>query len=227
LTSVARAAGEVGVEIVTGDTKVVPRGAVDRLFITTSGLGERLAWPLPGPQALAAGDALIVSGPVGRHGFAVLAAREELGIEPPPMSDCGSLWPAVAALADAGVPVRALRDATRGGVAAVWHEWAETSGLTLAIEEASVPVTPAVRGMSELLGIDPLHVANEGTMVLAAPTDAVATVLAVLRGVPIAAGAAVVGRVEPRGFSPVTVRGALGRARPLDEPLGAPLPRIC
>lgn len=227
LDSIARAAEEVGVRIVTGDTKVVPRGAVDRLFITTTGLGERLAWPLEGPGALAAGDAVIVTGPVGRHGFAVLAARENLGIDPPPASDCGSLWPAIEALAAAGVHVRAMRDATRGGVAAVWHEWAEASGQTLAIQESAVTVTPSVRGLSELLGIDPLHVANEGTMVLAVPADAVEPVMAVLRGVPITAKATVVGRVERRGFSPVTVRGPLGRARPLDEPLGAPLPRIC
>lgn len=227
LDSVARAAREVGVEVVTGDTKVVPRGAVDRLFITTSGLGEQLDWPLGGPQTLSAGDALIISGPVGRHGFAVLAARENLGIDPPPTSDCGSLWPAVAALAAAGVLVRALRDATRGGVAAVFQEWAEASGLTLAIEGAAVPVSPEVRGLSELLGIDPLHVANEGTLVAAVPAASIEATLAVLRAVPITASAVVVGRVESRGFSPVTVRGALGRARPLDEPLGAPLPRIC
>lgn len=227
LSSVSRAAMEVGVQVVTGDTKVVPRGAVDRLFITTSGLGEQLGWPLAGPTKLAVGDALIVTGPVGRHGFAVLSARGGLGIDPLPTSDCGSLWPAVEALAFSHADVRALRDATRGGVAAVLQEWAETSGLTMAIDETALPVTAEIRGLSELLGIDPIHVANEGTMVAAVPAMAVESVLAILRSVRITEKAVAVGRVEPRGFSPVTVRGALGRPRPLDEPLGAPLPRIC
>ena len=227
LASIARATREVGVEVVTGDTKVVPRGAVDRLFITTAGLGEQLGWSLGGPRTMAAGDALIVSGPVGRHGFAVLAARENLGIDPLPTSDCGSLWPAVEALAAAGASVRCLRDATRGGVAAVLQEWAEASGLTMALDGSAIPVTAEVRGLSELLGIDPLHVANEGTMVAAVPATSIEVVLAVLRNVPITRGAVIAGRVEPRGFTPVTIRGALGRPRPLDEPLGAPLPRIC
>ncbi|HND56401.1 MAG TPA: hydrogenase expression/formation protein HypE, partial [Pirellulaceae bacterium] len=135
LDSVRAAAEEAEVEIVTGDTKVVPRGAADRLFVNTSGLGELQVGAPSGPATLEPGDKLIVSGPIARHGVAVLAAREQLLIEPMPTSDCGLLWPAVRELLAAHVPVRALRDATRGGVAAVLHEWSRASGNTLAVDE--------------------------------------------------------------------------------------------
>lgn len=227
LASVGKAAAEVGVEVVTGDTKVVPRGAADRLFVTTTGLGERLAPSPIGPERLSIGDVLLVTGPIGRHGMAVLAARESLGIEPSPVSDCASLWPAVQAMWEQGVVPRAMRDATRGGVAAVLHEWAEACGHTLCLDESAIPITPDVRGLSELLGIDPLHVANEGTMLVAVASDQVDHALRVLRSIDVSRNAAVVGRVEPRVVTPVTVRRALGRPQPLDEPLGAPLPRIC
>jgi hydrogenase expression/formation protein HypE len=168
---IALAARRSGVTVVAGDTKVVPRGAADQIFITTAGVG-RLVQPAPlGPTAIATGDALLISGPIGRHGVAVLAAREALALEPPPESDCAPLTPLAAALRTAGVPVRAMRDATRGGVTAVLHEWAHACGLTLAIDEAAVPVSAEVRGACELLGLDPLHVANEGTMVVAVPGE--------------------------------------------------------
>lgn len=227
LGSVRRAADEVGVQVVTGDTKVVPRGAADQLFITTTGLGERLTPAPEGPRQLTVGDLLVVTGSIGRHGMAVLAAREGLGIEPMPTSDCGALWPAVESLWSAGVTPRAMRDATRGGVAAVLHEWAESCGLTLTLDGPAVPVSPEVRGMSELLGIDPLHVANEGTMVVGIPPERLDAALAALRKISISRDAVVIGKVEARGLSPVTIRRSLGRPQPLDEPLGAPLPRIC
>ncbi|MFO0868953.1 MAG: hydrogenase expression/formation protein HypE [Pirellulales bacterium] len=227
LASVRHAADEAGVAVVTGDTKVVPRGAADRLFVTTAGLGERLTPALEGPAQLAVGDCLLVTGPVGRHGMAILAARERLGIEPSPVSDCSSLWPAVAALWQAGVPVRALRDATRGGLAAVLQEWAEASGHTLLLDGDAVPLTPEVRGLSELLGIDPVHVACEGTMVVAVAAEHLDEALRVLRTVPVASETCRVGQVVPRGAAPVTIRRPPGRPQPLDEPLGAPLPRIC
>jgi hydrogenase expression/formation protein HypE len=227
LESVRQAADEVGVEVVTGDTKVVPRGAADQLFVTTTGLGEKLTPPLVGPSHLSVGDVLLVTGPIGRHGMAVLAAREPLGIEPSPRSDCASLWPAVESLWARRVTPRALRDATRGGVAAVLHEWAEACGHALIVDESAIPITPEVRGLSELLGIDPLHVANEGTMVVAVAEDQVELALQALRAVDVSQHTVVIGRVERRVVSPVMVRRALGRPQPLDEPLGAPLPRIC
>lgn len=227
LDSLARAANQANVEIVAGDTKVVPRGAADGIFITATGLGEICPPAPPGPAALAPGDAILVSGPVGRHGVAVLVAREALLAPPWPASDCGELFTAVDALRTAGVTARAMRDATRGGVAAVLHEWSQACGHSLCVDEAAVPVTPEVRGACELLGLDPLHVANEGTMVVAVPAEAVERALAALRSTAAGRAAAWIGEVEPRDVAAVTVCRALGRKRPLDEPLGAPLPRIC
>jgi hydrogenase expression/formation protein HypE len=227
LSSVAAAADRCGVQVVTGDTKVVPRGAADRLFINTAGLGEHLEPAPDGPAAIRPGDELLVSGPIGRHGIAVLAAREQLGFDPPPVSDCGPLLGAVAALRAASIPVRAMRDATRGGLAAVLHEWAASSGCTLAIEESHIPVTDDVRGACELLGLDPLHVACEGTMAIAVPTGCGNAAAEALRERPDSHAAAHIGRAIERTVAPVTVRRLLGRLQPLDDPVGRLLPRIC
>ncbi len=227
LASIAAAAKQIRVPVVTGDTKVVPRGAADQLFINTTGIGEIIASPPTGPQALNVEDELIVTGPIGRHGIAVLAAREGLDFEPPPRSDCAPLVDAVAAIQRAGVPMRALRDATRGGLGAVLHEWAEASGHTIVVEDRLLPVTADVRGACELLGLDPIHVANEGTMVVAVPQGQASHVIEVLRQVPETAHAVCVGRVERRQLAGVVVRRGTDQQIPLDEPVGAPLPRIC
>jgi hydrogenase expression/formation protein HypE len=226
LSSLAAAARSAGVLVVTGDTKVVPRGAADGLFINTAGVGE-LVFSMPGPRELTVGDELVVSGPIGRHGMAVLAAREQLSFDPPLESDSAPLFPAVEALRLAGIPVKALRDATRGGVAAVLHEWAGACGHTLAVDSEQLPVSPGVRGACELLGLDPLHVACEGTMVVAVPPGASPAALESLQGVSVSTGAARIGEVVPQRIAPVVVSRALRRWAPLDEPLGAPLPRIC
>lgn len=227
LSSVAAAAREAGVEIVTGDTKVVPRGAADGMFLTTSGVGRVLESPPPGPPALRPGDVLIVTGPVGRHGVAILAARESLGFEPAPESDCAPLTAPFLALRDSGVAIRALRDATRGGVTAVLHEFAEACGHTMWIDETRLPASDVVRGVCEVLGLDPLHLACEGTMVCAVPEKSVDDALAALRTAEVSQAAAVIGSVRSFQGSPVVVRRALGREQALDEPTGAPLPRIC
>jgi hydrogenase expression/formation protein HypE len=227
LTSVAAAAERVGVLVVAGDTKVVPRGAADKLFINTTGIGEMIAAPPAGPQSLEVGDELIVTGPIGRHGMAVMVARESLAFDPPPTSDSGPLVDAVAALRHAEIPLRAMRDATRGGVAAVLHEWAEASEKTLSIRERRLPVTDEVRGACELLGLDPIHVANEGTMVVAVPQSHVSRALDALHQVEQSSQAAAIGRVEARSLAAVVVERVTGRFVPLDEPIGAPLPRIC
>lgn len=226
LTSIAQAAAQVGVSVVTGDTKVVPRHAADGLFLNTTGIGE-VFFPLAGASSLTAGDELLVSGPVGRHGMAVMTSREGLQFDPPPTSDCAPLFDAVQTLQKAGVPVKAMRDATRGGLAAVMHEWAQASRTTLVVHEPDLPVTSEVRGACEVLGLDPIHVANEGTMVIAVPSGSGAATLAALRNIPQCSGAALVGHVTRRGLSPVVVRRKFGPEIPLDEPLGAPLPRIC
>jgi hydrogenase expression/formation protein HypE len=197
------------------------------MFLSTTGLG-RLIEPAPnGASTIDVGDVLLVSGPIGRHGVAILAAREEMQFEPPPTSDCGPLIELVAAMRAAGVRPRAIRDATRGGVTAVLHEWSRDCGETFVVEESCVPVSPEVRGVSELLGLDPLSIANEGTMVVAVRAQDASAALTALRGIEAGKGAAQFGYVRARGVVPVIVQRAPGREQPLVEPAGAPLPRIC
>ena len=227
LDSIMLAARQCGVSIVAGDTKVVPRGAADGLFLTTTGLGQLLDLAPLGSTTIEIGDVLLVTGPVGRHGIAILAAREQMHFDPPPASDCGPLTDAVAALRAAGIRPRAVRDATRGGVTAVLHEWAQDCGQTLVIEEGSVPVSSDVRGVCELLGLDPLCVANEGTMVVALRAQDADAALAALRGAAISARSTKIGEVRARRAAAVIIRRATGREQPLIEPSGAPLPRIC
>lgn len=228
IASVAAAAERCGVAVVAGDTKVVPRGAADGLFINTTGVGV-LQPPIPaGPTALADGDELIISGPVGQHGLAVMAARERLSFDPPPKSDSQPIIEPIRVLRDElGSRVKALRDATRGGVAAVLHEWAEAAGKTLSVEQASFPMTPELRGMSELLGVDPLYFAGEGVFLLTVEPGASDAALAVLRQHPESRLASRVGDVQKQQRFPVIIRRGLGAAQPLDEPTSALLPRIC
>jgi hydrogenase expression/formation protein HypE len=205
LCSVAAAAKRVKVQVVTGDTKVVPRGAVDKLFINTTGIGEFISAPPAGAKSLEEGDELIVTGPIGRHGIAVMVAREGLDFDPPPQSDSAPLVDAVNALQQSAISVRALRDATRGGIGAVLYEWASASGKSIAIKEQILPVSAEVRGACELLGLDPVHVANEGTMLVAVPQGEANRVISVLKAVPETAHSVYIGRVEQRGLAAVVV----------------------
>lgn len=228
IASVAGAAERCGVAVVTGDTKVVPRGAADGLFLCTTGVGV-FQLPVPaGPAALSPGDELIVSGPVGQHGLAVMAARERMIFDPTPTSDSQPLIEPIQALREQlGSRVKALRDATRGGVAAVLHEWAETARMTLAVDEARFPIAPELRGMSELLGVDPLYFAGEGVFVLAVERGSSDAALALLRQHRESHLASRVGEVQARQRFPVTIRRGLSEAHPLDEPTTALLSRIC
>ncbi len=227
LDSIRVAAQTADVQIVTGDTKVVPRGAVDQLFITTAGIGELLYEPPQGPSALHVGDAIVVSGPIGQHGAAVLCAREDLGFEPAPKSDCANLAPPLQALRSARLAPRCARDATRGGVAAVLHEWAAVCGLGIDLDTRQIPQSREVSAVCELLGLDPLFLACEGTFVAAWPEDRVQDALSLLGEQPLTQRAAVIGRVTPARRIPVCVLSVAGRLVPLDEPAGSPLPRIC
>ncbi|WP_308250000.1 hydrogenase expression/formation protein HypE [Sphaerisporangium fuscum] len=227
--TMAAAARAAGVSIVTGDTKVVQKGKADGCYITTAGVGSvdpgvRLGAPLTRP-----GDAIIVSGPIGEHGVTVMLARGELDIEADLVSDTAPLNGLVARLLEACEPggVRCLRDATRGGVATVLNEIAETSGTAVVLDEEAVPVRPEVRGACELLGIDPLYVACEGRMVAVVDGRSAGAALDALRAHPLGAGAAVVGRVaeDPPGL--VLLRTASGGTRIVDVLVGDPLPRIC
>lgn len=227
LDSIQSASNVANVAVVTGDTKVVPRGTVDKLFITTSGVGDVLTPSPAGPSGLRPEDVLIVSGPIGRHGAAILCARDDFGFEPAPSSDCAPLAAPIVALHSANISPRAMRDATRGGVAAILHEWADASQLTCVIDETSVPIDAHVRAVCELLGLDPLHLANEGTLVLATPPELVEPTLTILRQHQVSMCATVIGRLRPRRINPVIIVRAIGREVALNEPSGAPLPRIC
>lgn len=227
LDSIQRTANAAGVSVVTGDTKVVPRGCVDQLMMTTSGLGELSGEALLEASRLQVGDAIIVSGPIGQHGAAILCARDELGFEPAPVSDCACLHVPLIGLQQAGLQLRATRDATRGGVAAVLHEWCQANGVAIDLEDDELPASPEVRAVCELLGLDPLFLACEGTFVAAVPPALIDSVLRVLRQHHVSRAATVIGRVVASRSTPVCVRRAAGRLVPLDEPAGSPLPRIC
>ena len=228
LRSVAQTARDNGVRIVGGDTKVLPRGAMDKLFINTTGIGTYDPFPRLSPARIMVGDQLIVSGPIGCHGMSVMAARNDFRVHPTPRSDCRSLRRACHKLhAALGDGLRAMRDATRGGIAAVLHEWSGQAGITVCIDDTRVPVPAEVKSLSELLGIDPIHVANEGTFVAAVAADRAAEAVAVLQTLAETCDATIIGEVLPRQSVGAIRRGLLGVLQPIDSPAGSPLPRIC
>lgn len=227
LESVGEAARACGVCVVTGDTKVVPRGAADGLFLNTTGVGELRSGAALGAETLRPGDRILVSGTLGDHGIAILSAREGLDLGSGVVSDTAPLHELVSLLLESGAGVRFLRDATRGGVSAVLHELAESAGVSVFLDEAAFPVSEAVRGACEILGLDPLYVANEGKLVAVVAPDDAGRVLAMMRDHRLGTAASIIGEVRQRDPTPVQVRGLLGAVRALDEPAGAPLPRIC
>jgi hydrogenase expression/formation protein HypE len=226
LRSMRDAARAAGVRVVTGDTKVVDRGKGDGIFVNTAGIGRVVAPRPVRPDRVRPDDVVIVSGDVGRHGIAVLAAREGLAFEPAIDSDCAPVAAAALSLFDAGVDVHCLRDLTRGGLAAALVEIAETAAVGIEIEESAVPVRADVAAACELLGLDAMHVANEGRFVAFVPAAEATRALDALRLHAVAAGAAVIGRVRG-GTGDVVCRGPLGTARVIDLPSGELLPRIC
>jgi len=215
-----------GAKIVCGDTKVVPKGAVDQIFINTSGIGEIQKEGISA-NALCEGDVIIVSGDVGRHGAAILMEREGLGITGDLQSDCATLWPAVKALIDADVTISAMRDATRGGLSAVLNEWAVQSTVCLEIEETSVPIDDAVQGMCELFGFEAFDFANEGTFILAIPSKDARLALEILQKIDVSKSAKIIGKVSMKKEGKVVLHSAYGSSRYLDLPKGELLPRIC
>lgn len=225
--SMALAAQRAGVAIVTGDTKVVPRGSADKIFINTTGVGAIAPQYRLGSDQIRPGDAVLVSGPIGDHGAAILVARGELGLETDIVSDCQPLHELTAAILAACPHTRALRDATRGGVATVLNEFAIDAGVAIRLEEAALPVRPAVAGLCEILGFDPLYLANEGTLVAVVPSGDAAAVLAAMATCPAGAGARQIGTVSETPVGLVTVRTGFGTERILDLLTGDQLPRIC
>lgn len=222
--SMAETAQQAGIQIVTGDTKVVPRGAADKIFINTTGFGVIPAGVHWGAAQIRQGDSIIVSGTLGDHGATILNLREGLGLESELGSDCALLAPLITPLLPIS-GIRALRDATRGGVTAVLHEFAAVSGCGMVVSEQALPLKPAVRGICELLGLDALNFANEGKLVLVTAPEAEAEVLATLRQHPLGRDAAVIGHTTER--QQVSLTGLFGVSRRLDLPLDEPLPRIC
>jgi len=221
------AADAAGVAIATGDTKVVERGKGDGCFITTSGIGVFDRPETPRVEQVQPGDALVVSGPIGDHGVTILLARGELELESAIVSDTAPLHETVRGLLDACPSVRWMRDATRGGVAAIANELADATDFAVTLDETSIPLRPEVRGACELLGIDPLHVACEGRFVAVVAAHDADAAVAALRTLPHGEGAARIGTVEPGPAGLVLLRTTFGGTRIVDLPVGEPLPRIC
>lgn len=226
LKSMRAAADAAGVPIVTGDTKVVDRGKGDGLFVNTAGVGLAPDVPIA-PFQVRAGDHILLSGDIGRHGIAILAAREGLELETTVASDCAPLWEPVRALLNAGVAVRCLRDLTRGGLGAALCEIAEAAAKTLRIEETAIDVRDDVRAACEILGLDPLHVANEGRFVAFVSPETTDRALAALSRCSVTREARLIGEVVGEGDGVVLMRTAFGPERVLDLPSGEQLPRIC
>jgi hydrogenase expression/formation protein HypE len=225
--SMKAAADAAGVQIVTGDTKVVGRGAADKLFINTSGVGVIPVGVELGAHRARPGDVVICNGFIGDHGAAIVDARGQFAMANTIVTDCQPLHGLVQAMLAQSRAIRCMRDATRGGIAGVANEFAEQSGVGIRLDEASIPLRAEVRGMCELLGLDPLYLANEGKLVaVVAPADAEA-VLRVMRAHPAGSESAVVGEIIGKRPGRVTLRSVLGGERVVDVPFGEQLPRIC
>ena len=226
--AMAEAARAAGVSVVTGDTKVVERNKADGMYITTTGLGVRRSEVALSGQSIRPGDVVLCSGFIGDHGMAIMLARGELDLDADIKSDTAPVWEQAAAVMDAaGDHLRVMRDPTRGGVATVLNELALDADLGIVLDEASVPVHPAVQGACEILGIDPMYVANEGKLLAVVGPDRAEAALAALQTAPGGEHACLVGAVaeEPQGM--VLVRTGFGGTRIMDMLIGDPLPRIC
>ncbi len=225
--SLQRAAAEAGIEVITGDTKVVEKGKGDGLFINTTGIGVVPDGVSLSSDQARSGDAILLSGPLGDHGIAILAQREGLEFESEIRSDSAPLHGLVAALLDATRAVRCMRDPTRGGLSSALNEIAAQSGVGMELDECTIPVSEAVKGACELLGLDPLYVANEGKLVAIVAPEAAEKALAALRSHPLGRDAQIIGRVTESHAGLVLLRTVLGTTRIVDMLSGDQLPRIC
>lgn len=226
LDSVRRAADDCGVTVATGDTKVVARGQCDGIFINTAGIGERIEAFAPSLGKIADGDKVLVSGTIAEHGMAVMAARAAIGIANGPASDTAPVHRLVQAAAPWAGGVRFMRDPTRGGLAAVLNEMVEGRPLGILLRETDLPLSPGARAVADLLGLDPLHAASEGRVVLVCAADVAGDILARWRDMPEGAGAACIGSVVPQRGR-VLMETVAGGRRLVDVPRGELLPRIC
>lgn len=227
VADVAAAAARAGVEIVAGDTKVVERDAADGCYLTTSGIGLLDRTKRLGAEQVEPGDIVLVSGPIGDHGMAVMLARGDLDLHADIRSDTAPVHTATKALLDAVPTTRWMRDPTRGGVASACNELASAAQVGVSLFEASLPVNPPVNGACELLGLDPLYVANEGRIIAVVPADQADAAVEALRSVPVAAGAVAIGEINDEHPGLVVAHTPFGGSRIVDMLVGAPLPRIC
>lgn len=225
--SMQQAAIAAGVQIVTGDTKVVPRGAADQVFINTAGIGVIRAQVSPSAQQLQPGDVVLVNGPIGDHGATILMARGELALSTDIQSDCQPLHGLIDKILAVCPQVRAMRDATRGGLATVLNEFATSSQVGIRLQEDCVPINESVQGVCELLGLDPLYLANEGKLVVVVPKTEAATVLAAMQADPTGTQSRVIGEVVAEPVGRVLLKTTFGPERVVDMLVGDQLPRIC
>lgn len=227
VSSMRSAAEEAGVTIVTGDTKVVGSGAADKVFVTTSGIGAIPAGRNLSASTVRPGDVAIVNGVLGDHGAAILAARGDMALSADIKSDCQPLNGLMEAVLAAAPNIRAARDATRGGLASALNEIAVAAQVGIEIEEAVLPLRAEVKGVCEILGLDPLYLANEGTLVLFAPPDEAEAALAAMRGHAAGSGAAIIGKARDKRRGVVVMNTIFGGGRIVDMLVGEQLPRIC
>lgn len=225
--SMTAAAVQAGVNIVTGDTKVVPRGSADQLFINTAGIGVMRTGVTPSASALQPGDVVLINGAIGNHGAAILVARGELALDTDIQSDCQPLNGLVEAIVAVCPEVRAMRDATRGGLATVLNEFAVSSGVGIRLFEDQIPVDGPVSGLCELLGLDPLYLANEGKVVVVVPGDRADATLAAMQAHPTGQNSRIIGEVVAQGAGQVALHTSFGTERLIDVLVGDQLPRIC
>jgi len=225
--SMRRAADAASVQLVTGDTKVVDRGKGDGIFITTAGVGVISHRLTIAPASVRPGDAILLNGDLGRHGIAIMAMREGLEFEATIESDCAPLADLVGRLLEGGIEIHCLRDLTRGGLASALNEIAEAARRRFDIDEGSIPVREDVRGACEILGFDPLYVANEGRFICMLPSAQTEKALQILRAHPLGEGACLIGRATEDASGLVTMRSRIGASRVVDMLSGEQLPRIC
>jgi hydrogenase expression/formation protein HypE len=227
VVSMAAAARDAGVPVVTGDTKVVEQGKADGVFITTTGVGVVAEGVNLSGANVRPGDAILISGSLGDHGMAIMSRRENLAFDVPIVSDTAALHGLVAAMLDSGAAIRCLRDPTRGGLATTLNEIAKQSGVGMMLEEAAIPVKPVVAAACEFLGLDPLYVANEGKLIAICAAEDAERLLAVMRAHPLAAEASIIGSVHPDQHHFVQMKTSFGGRRNVDWLAGEQLPRIC
>ncbi|WP_457640190.1 hydrogenase expression/formation protein HypE, partial [Persephonella sp.] len=213
-------------QIITGDTKVVPKGSADKIFINTTGIGE-VVYEGISASNLEEGDIIITSGTIGDHGACIMAHREGIELEGELSSDCETLWPLVEQLINAQIKIKAMRDPTRGGLSAVLNEWAESSDVGIEVEEESIPIREEVQGLCELLGFEAYTLANEGKLILAVAEEDAEKALNIIKSHPLGKDAQIIGKVIPDYKGKVILKSPYGAKRVMEPPAGELLPRIC